>query len=720
MRTRVFLLSAILALSGLFFSGCRKDAGLQAPAASVKTMADLKISSNFNWEMTREVILNIGMNIPALTYQFNSVNVFLNDPSKNGESVYQGWAGNNNPMIARIRIPSSVDQLYIQLIPFNGQSQVVSIPVTNAISYTFVTPTKNKMVSGGPDCSAATPAYTLSGSTAKTINDGHTYYVTSSYSGDVTITNGTLQICGTFTGSIDMGQSGNSKPESNLIVSSTGVIGSALNPVTISKKGNSSFTNWGICHIAGNFTPLDQVINSGTMNVYGQYNMNGNSGNLVNSGTLTIFNSWNVINPVVNNGTIVVNGDMNCNNSSFLNACSLIVHGNFHLNNCQFTNQTGYIKCDLELKIQGGQGYMKLIDQSMISTKDLTLNQDIQGSGVRNEVKVTDAIRFDGPNVITGAIETAQTTGVLQSGGPSNFTAGATFVSFAHIANSIPVTECNNEGNNPPTPPPPPPVNNTYTGTVVYEDLWPAKGDYDMNDLVMYYKFRLLTNSSNKVTDISIKLYVKAAGAGYQNGFGIQFDKLSPSDIASVTGYSLHGNYISLAANGTENGQTKAVIIPFDNASNVIHRVTPVFFNTVQGEAVGTADTVSISIHLANPMLTTDLGTPPYNPFLIKNLERIAEIHLPNYVPTTLAMNGPYFGIWDDNSIPGFGRYYKTSTNLPWALDIPVNFDYPWEKTCILDAYNYFAAWAESDGLQHADWYLNLTGYRNASNIWHP
>jgi len=39
--------------------------------------------------------------------------------------------------------------------------------------------------------------------------------------------------------------------------------------------------------------------------------------------TLNINSHWNAINQVTNGGTIEVTGDMNCNNSIFLNACSL-------------------------------------------------------------------------------------------------------------------------------------------------------------------------------------------------------------------------------------------------------------------------------------------------------------------------------------------------------------------------------------------------------------
>jgi LruC domain-containing protein len=719
MKTRIIKLAMLAGLSLLLLSGCKKDIVLQPSSTTVTTMNDLKVSSTFNWEMTREVSLNLGMNFPNIDYQYNAVTIFDGDPAKGGNLIYQGFMGNNDPMIAKMRIPTAVPDIYVQLTPWGETNQIVKIAVAGNIAYIF-TPTVEKSVNDPAsvvDC--GTYDHPLSGSGTANINDGevHAILFGTSYSGTINVTKGTLKICGTFTGVLTMGDSHHN---SWIIISSTGV----ATVSSFSKDKNSVLQNFGTLTINSNFSPKVLIENTGTMTVNGHYNMNGSNGDLVNNGTVTISNDWNSINHVTNNHFIEVFGSMNANYSTFLNACKLTVHGNLNLNKCEFTNQTGYIKCDGELKVEGGTGFMKLIDQSMIETYDLTLNKDITGittggaPGTKSEIKVTHDLTFNGPKVITGTIETAQTTGVIHSGNMSNFTGGATFVSFANMINSIPSTSCNNGGTEP--PPPPPPVNNWVTGTAVYEDLWPGKGDYDVNDLVMAYKFKLVTNNQNKVTDIVVKLLVRAVGAGFRNGFGIQFDNLSPSNIASVTGYNLQHSYISLASNGTENGQSKAVVIAFDDATNVIHMgAYGSFFNTQPGVPVGTSDTVTLNIHLTTPMLSSVIGAPPYNPFLIRNLERQAEIHLPNYLPTSLAANCSYFGQGDDSSDPGIGRYYKTVNNLPWALNIPVVFDYPWEQTSILSAYNYFATWAQSDGALHPDWYLNLTGYRNSANIWH-
>ncbi|MCG8701590.1 MAG: LruC domain-containing protein, partial [Bacteroidales bacterium] len=110
------------------------------------------------------------------------------------------------------------------------------------------------------------------------------------------------------------------------------------------------------------------------------------------------------------------------------------------------------------------------------------------------------------------------------------------------------------------------PGNSTF-GTLLFEDLWPFRGDYDFNDLVVDYQFNQTTNSQNQVTNISTKLVVKAIGASYHNGFGIEFNT-SPTNVASVTGQELSKNIINLSGNGTENGQANAVVIMFDDAFN--------------------------------------------------------------------------------------------------------------------------------------------------------
>ena len=104
---------------------------------------------------------------------------------------------------------------------------------------------------------------------------------------------------------------------------------------------------------------------------------------------------------------------------------------------------------------------------------------------------------------------------------------------------------------------------------------------------------------------------------------------------------------------------------------------------------------------------------------VVDDRQREIEVHLPDHVPTALA-NPLLLGTGHDNSIPSDGRYYKTSNNLPWAINIIEKLEYPIEKTEIPEAHLKFSEWAESGGAVFNDWYKATEGYRNDEKIYHP
>jgi LruC domain-containing protein len=72
----------------------------------------------------------------------------------------------------------------------------------------------------------------------------------------------------------------------------------------------------------------------------------------------------------------------------------------------------------------------------------------------------------------------------------------------------------------------------------------------------------------------------------------------------------------------------------------------------------------------------------------------------------------------DDASNPSSQQYYRSTTGLPWAIEVPNNFVYPVEKADILETYLHFAQWAQSSGNDFKDWYMEKPGYRNNANIY--
>jgi LruC domain-containing protein len=256
-------------------------------------------------------------------------------------------------------------------------------------------------------------------------------------------------------------------------------------------------------------------------------------------------------------------------------------------------------------------------------------------------------------------------------------------------------------------------------GTLAFEDLWPGKGDYDFNDLVIDYQFEIISNTSNFVEKVTATFVIRAFGASFENGFGFQLSGAVNAADLNVTGFDLTENFISLAANGTEAGQSKPTIIVFDNAfAQMPHPGIGIGVNTEPNAPYVQPVTLTVNIDFKpNTYTINQLDISNFNPFLIVNKNRSHEVHLPNNPPTDL-VDMSLFGQWEDASNPATGKYYVTANNLPWAINIYESFDYPIEKQEILWAHLKFAEWAISGGVQFPDWYKNLTGYRNNSLIY--
>ncbi len=255
-------------------------------------------------------------------------------------------------------------------------------------------------------------------------------------------------------------------------------------------------------------------------------------------------------------------------------------------------------------------------------------------------------------------------------------------------------------------------------GTLAFEDMWPSIGDYDFNDAVIDYNFNQITNADNHLVEINGMFKLMAHGAYFHNGFGFQlpFDK---NLISSVTGdLFVDGSVVTLDANNIEAGQNLPVVIVWEDAYDVLPQTAGgVGVNTTPGIPYTTPQLLNITISLSSPVLLSNSGIPPYNPFIFVDGQRDVEVHLVDKTPTDLA-NTSLFGSDADNSDPTAGRYYKTSGNLPWAINIIEEFAYPNEKAEITTAYLRFGEWAESGGSLFTDWWKDESGYRNDDNIY--
>ncbi|MCK5824704.1 MAG: LruC domain-containing protein [Ichthyobacteriaceae bacterium] len=233
--------------------------------------------------------------------------------------------------------------------------------------------------------------------------------------------------------------------------------------------------------------------------------------------------------------------------------------------------------------------------------------------------------------------------------------------------------------------------------TVISEDLWPSKGDYDFNDLVVGYKSKKEMNSARLVVIRRMDLTILHIGGSFANGFGIKWNE-KPSTVTSYTStHKLTDGIIALADNGLEAGHKDEIVqIYFDNA-----------------KTLGIGNKVS-TITEYNPPIECPTDA---HAFIFINGKRDREVSFMNKMPTELA-GLDYFGTYSDVSDLASGLTYQSKNKLPWMIRLTDEVKYiPSEKVKITDAFLKFREWAESGGESFKDWNLDMAGYRDAKNM---
>ncbi len=249
-------------------------------------------------------------------------------------------------------------------------------------------------------------------------------------------------------------------------------------------------------------------------------------------------------------------------------------------------------------------------------------------------------------------------------------------------------------------------------GCLAFEDMWPAVGDYDFNDLVIQYQYIQYINAENQTVRMKMIYDLVAMGATFHNGFGIELP-MEKSAIESISGYEV-GAGITLDEKGLEMGHTSPVIIVFDDAFD--HLGGNAIVNTKPDGASAPVKRFEVMVEFVEPLELAEVRTGKFNPFIFIE-QRPKELHLRNKLPTDLA-DLELLGTAADDSNPETGKYYRSLNNAPWGIDIIHAFRYPKESRRIDRAYNRFMDWANAEGSDFQDWYTDAAGNRNMEHIY--
>ena len=741
---------------GLVVISCKFEIPESSQPTEYPTFSEIQVSESFDFSNASKTDFTISSEENAIIY------IYTSDPAEGGELMYKAMIKDASSINQSINIPVHLDAVWIRAIGENGSYEEAEVELNQGGGQilAFYGGGSNNSGGGSPNlsndqetCANCDMYLTSSSSSNITINGNsnvNTICIASgeSFSGKINLNKPGVEIrvCGqgTFT------NNGISMNAANSVLIVNGTIVATrinMNQNTCQSIVNSN----GILNITNNFNFQGDVENYGTLTIDGNTALNGNSSTLKNTNTFNISGKMDInSNSIFNNyGTTTLNNTLHLNQGVGNNYGTLNVGKKLILNN-SFYNHTGAITTVSEnCQINGGG---ELTNQcSMTIGTDFDVNNYLYNYG---HIQITDETTVNGGGVVTldgglletndidinglvlgtatGRVDVAQTTKINGSVAGDITFCDQTGIETLNgsIAGSVtqdcnaayPTVACdssdndgdgvNNGGDDFPDIPDQTfssyyPAENIF-GTLLFEDLFPNKGDYDFNDLVVQYQFETITNASNQVVQLKARFYVQAIGAANANGFGFSLANVSPDQVYSVSGLPFNTASSSSAyinSNGTEGNQNSATFIVFDNVHDFMGLAPGARYNVYDYQTTaGNPGMVELTITFTQALNT--IGVAPFNPFIYVGQNRGKEIHLKGYLPTDLVDNS-FFNTGDDNSSFGSGATYQTNSFHPWGLDVPIEIQHMEEGLDFVTGYTSFLEYAESNGDNNIDWYTN-------------
>ncbi len=240
-------------------------------------------------------------------------------------------------------------------------------------------------------------------------------------------------------------------------------------------------------------------------------------------------------------------------------------------------------------------------------------------------------------------------------------------------------------------------VNSVYA----FEDLWPEKGDYDMNDVVLDVK--------------DVKEFWKKSGESNYKIFKQTFELTTYQNYVTKTS----GLALTLDTKVTPNSIVMKKVDPATPNDTVEVNFTKegnVYLLTE--DVKGEINSTYILELIYNSGIADIAKLASIKPFIYRNDEvgeKRWEVHIPFEAPTA-KMNTSYFGTKDDRSVPEEGKYFVRDSDYPFAFCLAgVTIDSfkntillrKNEKAPISQLYPEFLLWSTSKGEQNPDWYLH-------------
>lgn len=246
-------------------------------------------------------------------------------------------------------------------------------------------------------------------------------------------------------------------------------------------------------------------------------------------------------------------------------------------------------------------------------------------------------------------------------------------------------------------------------GSVMFEDNWPNKGDYDFNDFVIGYRIETNYFIGTERTDkegVTVSVQFRAIGGNLGYRPGLQLDNIpakyiDKTDLPKTVG----GITVDLQNPGSD----KPAVFVFEG-TNTLKGANGQFYNTEAGSTVPAGEMITVTFRLdicsynslgKNKALQATALSITHNFFLQLDKNGGKEIHLRGYNPSSLYKNYTE----DAKGLMNPQIPYYSSDGFVWGVKVPANGSHAKETIDVILAFPQFREWVTSGGLVNDNWF---------------
>lgn len=259
------------------------------------------------------------------------------------------------------------------------------------------------------------------------------------------------------------------------------------------------------------------------------------------------------------------------------------------------------------------------------------------------------------------------------------------------------------------------PSKNNYA-TVMFEDLFPSKGDMDMNDIVFGLNIEYNLTNQSRVNSITITIQPRAIGSIYES-IGIAANLSSTSalniiDFVTYDGPPQMGKLFEISSGNkgysAELNVNFSEVVPLTGDFRYyFNNKQDLFINVINNESESAISTFSTTIYFKSNLLEPYSNfsfldeLSPYKVnldiFSVYNV-RSKEVHFKGQKATVKFNTSLFLATRPMTD-------FSTIDNWVWAIISDKSIRHPAELVKIYHAYPDFKLWAESSGGTNTNWY---------------